>query len=561
MSEPGTETAERGRTVQRVGQAIALAGVAALLGLLVWKAVAGDGGGAADKLAKGEIVTAPPFALDRLDTSGAGSKLSTADLGAAALASPLASPSSHVEATFTAAAATRYGVWLRMHAQGDSKWNDSVLVQFSDSVDAQGNAVYRIGTTSAYVVNLWPCAACQSVGWGWQRNAYWLADSGDVWFPTGGTHRIRIQLREDGAEIDQIVISPSRFASAAPGPVSGDATIVPKSGSVTPPAPPPPTRAQPFTGAPAAVPGVVAASDFDRGGDGIAYHDSSAGNAGGVYRAGDVDLQASTDGGFNVGWVAPGEWLQYTVNVAAAGTYSVTFRVASPGWGGSFHLEMNGLNVTGALAVPATGDWQAWQSVTRVVALAAGTQTARLVFDAAGGGGGVGNFNAIRFTTASPTASSPYSGTAIALPGVIQAEQFDNGGEGIAYHDNTSGNAGGALRSTDVDLEPASSGGYDVGWISAGEWLQYTVNVASAGDYSFAFRVAALGVGGTFHVEVNGMNVTGVVAIPDTGDWQAWQTVSKPVPLSAGTQTLRIVMDRDGANGVGNLDSITVINR
>jgi cytochrome c biogenesis protein CcmG/thiol:disulfide interchange protein DsbE len=78
MSE--AEPAGRGRNVQRVAQAVALIGVAALLALLVWKVVAGNGGGAADALARGEVVTAPPFTLERLDAAGAGKQLSLADL-------------------------------------------------------------------------------------------------------------------------------------------------------------------------------------------------------------------------------------------------------------------------------------------------------------------------------------------------------------------------------------------------------------------------------------------------------------------------------------------------
>lgn len=78
MSE--LQPADKGRSVQRVGQVIALAGVAALLALLVWKVAFGSGGGAADKLAKGELVVAPAFTLDRLDAHGAGTQLSIADL-------------------------------------------------------------------------------------------------------------------------------------------------------------------------------------------------------------------------------------------------------------------------------------------------------------------------------------------------------------------------------------------------------------------------------------------------------------------------------------------------
>src|SRR4029077_5220456 len=134
-------------------------------------------------------------------------------------------------------------------------------------------------------------------------------------------------------------------------------------------------------------------------------------------------------------------------------TYTATFRVASPGPGGTFHLEMNGADVSGPIVIPLTGGWQTWQSVTKTITLTAGTQTARLVIDAAGQGGTVGNITSMRFTPATaqtppPSSSSPYGGTPAAVPGVIQAENFDNGGEGVAYHDSTSGNAGGSFRST-----------------------------------------------------------------------------------------------------------------
>jgi len=82
----------------------------------------------------------------------------------------------------------------------------------------------------------------------------------------------------------------------------------------------------------------VQAGNFDNGAAGVAYRDTTTGNSGGAYRATDVDLEASTDtgGGYNVGWVSPGEWLTYAVNVASAGTYTIEVRVASPGAGGTF---------------------------------------------------------------------------------------------------------------------------------------------------------------------------------------------------------------------------------
>jgi hypothetical protein len=162
-------------------------------------------------------------------TAAAGIKLSDPDAGAATIDAPNAAPTDYFDATFEAAGATRYRLWLRMHAIDNSKWNDSVYVQFSDSTDSSGNAIYRMNTTGGLLVNLATDSTGSSdQGWGWQRNAYWLSDTGDVWFQNGGLHTIRIQVREDGVEIDQIVISPVTYANNPPGPVSNDNTIVPK---------------------------------------------------------------------------------------------------------------------------------------------------------------------------------------------------------------------------------------------------------------------------------------------------------------------------------------------
>jgi len=172
-------------------------------------------------------------------TAAAGIKLSNVDAGVAALTAPLASPTHYFDTSFDAVSGQRYRVWLRMRAINNSKFNDSVFVQFSDSTNASGSAVYRIGTTGALMVNLATDAGAASVqGWGWQRNAYWLSDTGDVWFQNSGTHTIRVQVREDGVEIDQIVISPTTYANNSPGAVSNDTTIVQKPGAQQPPAAP-----------------------------------------------------------------------------------------------------------------------------------------------------------------------------------------------------------------------------------------------------------------------------------------------------------------------------------
>lgn len=149
--------------------------------------------------------------------------------------------------------------------------------------------------------------------------------------------------------------------------------------------------------------------------------------------------------------------------------------------------------------------------------------------------------------TPTPTPQQqPYGGTPWAIPGTIQAENYDTGGEGVAYHDTTAGNSGGAYRSDSVDIESTSDagGGYNVGWIDAGEWLEYTVNVASSGTYYVEARVASLSAGGTLHVEFDGVNKTGPMSFGATGGWQNWITVtSGTFSLSAGQHVMRVVMD------------------
>jgi subtilisin family serine protease len=474
-----------------------------------------------------------------------GQALVTPDRGWSSTGEPLAQPTDYVDVRFAAQSGVPYRVWLRLKAGGDSKWNDSLWLQFSDAM-VNGSSAYALNSTSAIAVNLENCSGCGTAGWGWQDGAYWLAHT-PVSFTTSGTHTIRIQVREDGVAFDQIVISPSTWMSAPPGQVMSDSTILARTGASsagsgsstgTPPTP----ASAPYHSQPAALPGTVEAEDFDTGVDGIAYHDVDAPNNGSMYRSNTgVDLQAASGGGYNVGWVAAGEWLAYTVNIWTAGVYTAEFRVAAYGAGGSFHLEVDGTNVTGTLNVPNTGDWQNWVTVRRDVTLPSGVRVVRLVMDSATAGI-VGNFD--RFSIKAATSTT--SGTAV--PGRLLATSFDEGGEGVGYHDDSNGNSGGALRDGDVDIQACCDGGYNVGWISAGEWLRFTVNVAIAGSYRLQLRVASPDGGATVHVNAGVTNLTGEIAIPRTGDWQAWTTITVPVNLAAGTQALTIVFDNPGLN-------------
>lgn len=156
-------------------------------------------------------------------TSPSGLKLATPDNGWSSPNAPLASPNDYVDVTFNATAGVPYRLWLRLQALNNNKYNDSVWVQFSDA------QAYPIGSTSGLLVNLATDGTGASLsGWGWQDAAYWLSQPTTFTFSTTGSHTIRIQVREDGVQFDQIVLSPSRYLTSAPGPYSNDTTIVTK---------------------------------------------------------------------------------------------------------------------------------------------------------------------------------------------------------------------------------------------------------------------------------------------------------------------------------------------
>ncbi|HJR58568.1 MAG TPA: carbohydrate-binding protein [Vicinamibacterales bacterium] len=324
---------------------------------------------------------------------------------------------------------------------------------------------------------------------------------------------------------------------------------------------PPPGGA--FGGTPAAVPGLVEAENFDEGGQSIAYYDTTPGNSRGAYRSTDVDIETAADsgGGFNLSKTRAGEWLKYTVNVATTGTYSLETRVANIGAGGRFHVEVDGVDRSGPVTVPETGGWQTWQTITvSGIPLTAGQRVIRISLDTAGSSGGVGNYNWFRFVagTSPPPPSPAYGGTPAPLPGIVQAENFDVGSQGVAYVDASAGNAGGVYRSTDVDIGPTSdpsSGGYYVGWTRVGEWLKYSVNVTETRNYTLNVRVANVGSGATFRIEVDDVDRTGPIAVPNTGGWDLWQTLSvSGISLTQGPRVIRLVMlTRNVENaGVGN---------
>ena len=203
---------------------------------------------------RGEIVmyardvtaTQGNWRLEQDPSAALGRRLRNPDGGAAKVTAASATPGDYVEFRFNAEAGVNYHLWMRGRADGDHWANDSVFVQFSDSVDAAGAPTWRIASTSATVVNLEDGTNAGVKGWGWQDNGYGPGVLGaHVRFATTGVHTMRVQRREDGYAFDQIVLSSSRYLTSSPGPLKEASTVLAHSnGEAAPPPPPPPATAE-----------------------------------------------------------------------------------------------------------------------------------------------------------------------------------------------------------------------------------------------------------------------------------------------------------------------------
>ncbi|HKR61671.1 MAG TPA: carbohydrate-binding protein, partial [Pyrinomonadaceae bacterium] len=158
--------------------------------------------------------------------------------------------------------------------------------------------------------------------------------------------------------------------------------------------------------------------------------------------------------------------------------------------------------------------------------------------------------------------STPVDGIAASIPGAVQAENYDSTGP-----DGTSGSFVPDDGSSPADIIAYNypqvlpvPGAEENGYVPTvgGQWMSYTVNVASSGYYTFTARVASASTWNTFHVEVNGVDVTGPVYIPNTGSGEIYQFVSvNNIPLEGGQRTLSVVIDGSGPDK-GNFDYFTI---
>ncbi len=145
----------------------------------------------------------------------------------------------------------------------------------------------------------------------------------------------------------------------------------------------------------------------------------------------------------------------------------------------------------------------------------------------------------------------PYKGI-IQIPGTIEAENYDVGGEGESYHDSNVSNTGAVYRQDDVDIGEFSPGLYNIGWTANGEWLEYTVNVAETGAYDIdvvysAGRTTPAKIGLEFFDE--GTVLFSNFTLPLTANWDTYTTIRKGnVQLTKGKHILRLNIPISGCN-------------
>ncbi|MEN8156746.1 MAG: PA14 domain-containing protein [Bacteroidota bacterium] len=143
------------------------------------------------------------------------------------------------------------------------------------------------------------------------------------------------------------------------------------------------------------------------------------------------------------------------------------------------------------------------------------------------------------------------------IPGTIEFEDFDIGGLGVAYSDATIGNSGGLYRPDEmVDIEEKTGGGYNVGWIHTGEWLEYSVDVEAIGTYTATIHYAASDNVNEALFYVNDIEQAGVITLPETGDRQSWSTRAFDLQLLPGRQMIRFFITK--ASGGLSLDRMEI---
>ena len=275
------------------------------------------------------------------------------------------------------------------------------------------------------------------------------------------------------------------------------------------------------------------ASDYDIGGEGISYHDTGAVNLGEAYRPFEgVDVESTNEEHTAVGFFEDEEWLDYTVDVAQAGNYIITFRTASSG-GGFISFESDCEKLTGNLPTPDTGWWDIWEDSTVDVTLKAGVQKLRVV------SGGNMNLMNMDIQLGGEGGSDYGVGCEWVAPEPddlkVEAEDWTT----VVSAPEGSVNINAVATDSDLSLH--------VGNFDAGDFIEYAVELPETSCYRAEYRVASGTGSDGFELMFDG-ETADTFKISPTGGFSSWVTFTRHYELTEGSQTLRLEALGDSFN-------------
>lgn len=215
-------------------------------------------------------------------------------------------------------------------------------------------------------------------------------------------------------------------------------------------------------------------------------------------------------GGWGIGYIDDGDYFQYKINVPTSAWYQIDYRIASDNDEGVITLGKGGKDIK-QTAVPDTGGWQSWWTVSDAVWLEKGSQTLD-VYATKGGW----NLNHFKINKAPPATQ-------------MEAEHYAH------------------MWGVQVEDSEDLGGGHSVGYIDDRDWMSFPVFVPATGDYKISYRVASKAGGGIITLGKDGTDLQQTPA-PSTGDWQSWTTITDVARLEGGWQTLTVFATKGGWN-------------
>ena len=383
------------------------------------------------------------------------------------------------------------------------------------------------------------------------------------------------------------------------------------------------------------IPGIVYATDYDMGAIGHAYNDSESGNYqvttgtytswnnGWAYRNDGVDIEISEDNinsnGYNVGWIGPGEWMQYSIDVDETAVYDIEMRVAAGGSDGKCHFAVEDANISSERSIVNTGGWQNWSTVTIPnIVLSKDDKTFRFYADQDGF-----NLSSFKFIKKDPSSSINTSFLSAVtldentvqvdinkplennLPSSPSNFTINVNGNDVGINNTALSNGnrsviidvshtfksseiikvsynGSEIEATDgtplgsftlrdvkntiaiihsipgrieaedyffqlgVQLENTSDsgGGQNIGFLDAGDYLDYYISVPTTGIYNVEYRTAAEAENGAIQLQIvdpdGSLSTLHSISFPPTGGWQTWTTTGQTAYLTEGVHQLRL---------------------